>query len=99
MKSLPSAEADCVLHLQNSPIPFHDIFRSLYGLQAKTPTKEEFEQSVMLFENIYNRHAVRVLKAMKKEIALDEAVRSLRGLYSDKKYDVISYGFWLEYEE
>jgi len=98
MKATHVAETECIRHLKIGPISFHDVFRSLNGINAKVPSRYGFEQTIMLFQLIYQKHAVKIMKGLKIQIKLKEALILIRESFENGEYNNINYNVWLEYE-
>ena len=93
-----AAETICLSHLKIDFLPFHDVFRSLYGNDQLIPNLHQFDEAINLFQNLVKGYNLKVLLSLKKEITVDEAVAILRNSYINGKYETVNYSIWISNE-
>lgn len=93
--SITTAEAECLSQIETDFLPFHDIFRSLYGFNCSMPDQQQFDNTLALFQTLVNKHNFKIARGLENYISLNEAIGSIREAYENKQYEAISYGIWI----
>lgn len=93
-----NAYEECLSQVNLDFMPFHDIYRSLFGYDKSYPTEMEFYETTELFALLLSRDDIVISKEMGMDFmdkTTDEIISFLTSKWKDGSYNEISYSVWL----
>lgn len=99
VNDIDKAHRQILEDLNEDFLPFHDIYRTLYGFDRLIPTPEQFHSTIKLFNKIIDDKNVVCLEGPSltpTAKSQKELSRHLNEQFENGKYDHINYAFWID---
>lgn len=90
---------DCLSQMEIDWMPFHDIYRSLFGFAKEEPNQVELEMTLRLTELLLKDYGVICLKGPEMTPfgeGIDNTIRKIRRITELEPYSSYNYGLWFD---
>jgi hypothetical protein len=94
-----NAYRECLNQVNIDFMPFHDIYRTIFGYDKLYPTEIEFYETIELFELLISRDEIFVSNEIGidfKNKAADDIISFLTLKWKNGGYDEFSFSVWLD---
>lgn len=90
---------ECLNHVNVDYLPFHDVYRSIYGFKNATPSSEEIENTFKLFSFLVKEKGLvpilgPEMKTSNKDV--EDVLHSIEEVIKSLDYEYYNYGIWLD---
>lgn len=90
---------ECLTHVNEDYLPFHDVYRSIHGFKNATPSSEEIENTFKLFSFLVKEKGLvpilgPEMKTSNKDV--EDVLHSIEEVIKSLDYEYYNYWIWLD---